>query len=311
VFGARPEPDGAVRGQDIHAWVEVHLADGSWAPIPESQFMPDQSRKPDVQPPQETQNVKAAVVPPPNAVHKPTSVTDSQSNETVIPPHPPRKPSWLGRIWAFLAPILVWAGPPTLLVLLLAGAVIGWKWRRRNRRRTMGAIANRYAGGWREIVDLARDAGIDMPSGRTRQQQADLLLNGTVRQRTPKGRHRGTPLLDQLRQTMSGRSATRVSPDYAATVPAGTATRIDPPYSSQTATEIRALADAADLAVYGPGDPPEAAVAAYWEGVERMRHAMICRYGLRRQLMIRLSLASFRPMGGFQPVNYLRNATIR
>ncbi len=289
VFGARPEADGTVRGQDIHAWVEVHLVDGSWAPIPETQFMPDQSRKPDQQPPQETQNVKAAVVPPPNAVHKPTSVTDTQSNETVIPPHPPRKPSLLGRIWAIVAPVLRWLGPPILAALLVMGAIIGWKWRRRRRRRTTGSTVNRYAGGWRELVDLARDAGVDMPARRTRQQQADLLLTGAPARRSV-GRHRGTAFVDRFRRSPAV--------DHARTVPVSAGLRVEPPYPTHTATEIRALADTADFAVYGPEEPSEDAVHAYWEHVETVRRMMINRYGRRRRLLVRLSLRSMRPVAG-------------
>ena len=291
VFGARPEADGTVRGSDIHAWVEVHIANGSWVPIPESQFMPDQSRKPDIQPPQETQNVKAAVVPPPNAVHKPTSVTDTQSNETVTPPHPPRKPSWLSRIWSVLAPILAWAGPPILVILALMGAVLGWKWRRRYKRRTVGTPANRYAGGWRELVDLARDAGVAMPAGQTRQQQADLLLVGVPRQRSSHGQHRGAPLIARFRWLRWLRRQS--APDLAETVRVAPGQPVPPPYASQTATEIRALAEAADYAIYGPEDPSDDEVRAYWSGIDAIRRTMIRRYG--RRLLIQLSLASIRP----------------
>jgi hypothetical protein len=31
VFGATPSASGEVKGSDIHAWVEVHTADGTWA----------------------------------------------------------------------------------------------------------------------------------------------------------------------------------------------------------------------------------------------------------------------------------------
>ena len=285
VLGALPEADGTVRGSDIHAWVEVHIADGSWVPIPESQFMPDQSRKPDIQPPQETQNVKAAVVPPPNAVHKPTSVTDSQSNETVTPPHPPRKPSWLSRIWSVIEPILVWAGPPILVIALLMGAVLGWKWRRRHKRRTVGTPANRYAGGWRELVDLARDAGVAMPPGQTRQQQADVLLDGVPRQRPSRGQHRGAPLVARFRR--------QGTPNLAETVRVTPGQPVQTPYAVQTATEIRALADAADYAIYGPEDPSDDEVRAYWSGIDAIRRTMIRRYG--RRLFILLSLGSIRP----------------
>jgi transglutaminase-like putative cysteine protease len=53
VLGAVPEAGGIVKGKDVHAWVEVHVADGNWLAIPTSEFMPDTSKKPDRIPPQE------------------------------------------------------------------------------------------------------------------------------------------------------------------------------------------------------------------------------------------------------------------
>ena len=298
VFGARPEPDGSVRGQDIHAWVEVHVADGSWVPIPESLFMPDPSKKPDEQPPQQTQNVNAAVVPPPNAIHRPASSTDDETNETVHPPHRPGQPSLLARIWAVVAPIAVWAGPPLLVVVLLAGGVLAWKWRRRRRRRTTGSAANRYAGGWRELVDLARDAGLAVPAGRTRQQQADLLLatGDTALRSVVPGRHRGTTF---ARGRVS-RASAQAAAEFAETVPGlGAAAPTSGPVRGvrplAAESEIRALADAADLAVYGPADPSEEHVRAYWAGIESVRRTVISRHGRRRRLLIRLSPRSLRP----------------
>jgi hypothetical protein len=67
-----------------------------------------------------------------------------------------------------------------------------------------------------------------------------------------------------------------------------------PPYPPETAEAIRDLADAADFAVYGPADPDEPAVRAYWSRVDTVRHAMLHRYGRRRRSLIRLSLASLR-----------------
>ena len=86
-------------------------------------------------------------------------------------------------------------------------------------------------------------------------------------------------------------------PDYARTVPVSAGQRVDPPFASHTAIEVRALADAADFAVYGPEEPSEDAVRAYWEHVETVRRMMIRRYGRRRRLLVRLSLRSMRPVG--------------
>jgi hypothetical protein len=302
VFGARPEPDGSVRGQDIHAWVEVHIADGSWVAIPESTFMPDQSHKPNVQPPQQTQNVNAAVVPPPNAVHKPASSTDDESNETVQQRHL-SGPSVLSRLWAILGPVVIWAGPPVLVVLLVATVILAWKRRRRRRRRTRGSTANRYSGGWRELMDLARDTGLTLPPGRTRQQQADLLLAGGEAPaatdapgigRTGPGRHRGATFI-RGRVRLPGSPARDLT---ATTIPQSSGRKLaqTQPIDSEhpLAADIRALAGAADFAVYGPDDPPESHVRAYWAGIDSARRALIRRHGRWRRMRIRLNPRSLR-----------------
>src|SRR5205823_2085539 len=125
VLGARPAPDGVVRGSDVHAWVEVHLADGSWAPIPQTEFMPDTSKRPDQQPPQEVQDANAAVVPPPNAVHQPTSTVDTSRTDPNQNRQKPRQHGVWDVVWAYLAPVLLWGGPPILLLLLACGTVLG------------------------------------------------------------------------------------------------------------------------------------------------------------------------------------------
>jgi len=174
VLGAVPAADGTVRGQDVHPWVEIHLADGSWAPIPHTEFMPDTSKKPDQQPPQQVENTAAAVVPPPNTVRSPDSLTDSSqvdgSGQPSVAP-PPRR--WQLPGWAVAA--LTWGGPPLLVVLLVASTLVGLKARRRRNRRTRGTPVNRFAAGWREIVDHARDLGAVVPPGQTRREEAVTL----------------------------------------------------------------------------------------------------------------------------------------
>lgn len=51
VIGASVPDGGAVRGQDVHVWVEVLSSDGSWVGVPETVFMPDRTKKPDQQEP--------------------------------------------------------------------------------------------------------------------------------------------------------------------------------------------------------------------------------------------------------------------
>ena len=174
VLGAVPTADGAVRGQDVHPWVEIHLADGSWAPIAHTEFMPDTSKKPDQQPPQTVENTAASVVPPPNTVRSPDSLTDSsQVDGSGQPSAPPTPRGWQLPAWVLSA--LKWGLPPPLVMLLAAATLVGLKARRRRNRRLRGTPANRFAAGWREIVDHARDLGSVVPSGQTRREEAGTL----------------------------------------------------------------------------------------------------------------------------------------
>ncbi|PPK70621.1 transglutaminase-like domain-containing protein [Actinokineospora auranticolor] len=175
VLGARPGPDGVVKGENVQAWVEVHLTDGRWAQIMNTEFMPDRSKKPDRIPPQQYENTDASVVPPPNTVHPPSSLTDSSR----VDPNVGRSPSVKGEdtweIPGWLSTVLAWAGPPILLIALICTVIIGGKAIRRSRRRRNGAPAARVASGWQEVIDRARDLGTAVPAGLTRPEQATVL----------------------------------------------------------------------------------------------------------------------------------------
>jgi hypothetical protein len=175
VLGAVPEAGGAVRGRDVHAWVEVRVAGSGWTPIPQTEFMPDTSKKPNQQPPQEEQDTSAAVVPPPNPVHPPSTVADNGRNDpNSARQNIPRDGGGL-HLPQFLITILTWFGPPALVILAICGAIVGAKAWRRYRRRTAGDAVLRFATGWREIVDHARDLGLAVPVGWTRREEARLL----------------------------------------------------------------------------------------------------------------------------------------
>ncbi|MFD4676443.1 transglutaminase-like domain-containing protein [Lentzea sp. NPDC058450] len=172
VLGAVPGSGGVVRGENVQAWVEIHLADGTWAAIPNTEYMPDRSKKPDHQPPQEIENTDAAVVPPPNTVKMPSSLVDASRTDvngiTTPPIAPPFFPLWLRELLADV-------GTVVLPVLALVGLVVGAKTTRRHRRRTRGSTPTRFATGWRELVDHARDLGATVPRGLTRRQEATRL----------------------------------------------------------------------------------------------------------------------------------------
>ena len=165
VFGAVVPTDGVVHGKDIRAWVEVQIGDGSWRTIPPDAFIP--TRGPDDIPRQNPQDAAAEVVPPPNPVRAPSSL-DSwfELNAGLINSAP-----GLDRFLQILFAVLRWVGPPLGMVLLVAGGITGAKALRRRRRRHRGPATTRIAGGWSEVVDLARDLGHSVPALATRHEQ--------------------------------------------------------------------------------------------------------------------------------------------
>ncbi len=181
VFGARPDATGVVYGKDVHAWVEVRLADGRWATVPETAFMPDVSKKPNVEPPQTFESNETPIVPPPNAGRLPTTPTDTSR----VDPFPQQPQP--GNLWQTILAIAIvvasWLGPPLLIVLLIVGTIRTIKRRRRRGRRKRGLPATRFAGAWQELVDGVRDLAQVKPElrsdaitfGATRQEHAVVL----------------------------------------------------------------------------------------------------------------------------------------
>jgi hypothetical protein len=178
VLGAQPEPGGVVKGKDVHAWVEVHVADGSWLAVPTSEFMPDTSKKPDNIPPEQQQNTAASVVPPPNAVRPPSSNDSPDQPNTRVDHRGSDKKADSGggfQIPRVVVLIGTYGGPPVLAIVLACLLIVGLKALRRHRRRSRGAPATRVAAGWRELVDGARDLGQAVPPGQTRREDARTL----------------------------------------------------------------------------------------------------------------------------------------
>jgi hypothetical protein len=175
VLGATPERGGIVRGSDVHAWVQVRLADGAWATVPSSLFVPPTTKAPQPQPPQMQQDSATVVVPPPDPLRPPASAAlggQSTSGTSAGPLRPPGPTPW----WiSALIGVLLWGGTPVGAVAAVYGGIAGAKAYRRHRRRTRGSPADRYSAGWRDLADHARDLGTALPAGLTRRQQARRL----------------------------------------------------------------------------------------------------------------------------------------
>lgn len=170
VLGAYPGDKKAggnlkLKGENVHAWVEVKFKEVGWIPFDPT---PPRDRVPRTDQPQ------------PKSVPKP---------QVLQPPPPPATPPVLPhvekqahadnhstgmQILAALAQVAKYGGwlllllSPILLTLLA-------KWYRSRRRQRAKEPQDRLKGAWEEIVDRFRDRGIRLPAGATRQEAAWII----------------------------------------------------------------------------------------------------------------------------------------
>ena len=172
VMGAYPNDskggDIDLRGSDIHAWVEVEFQGVGWAifdPTPPRDQKPiaEETRPRSVPRPQVLQPPE----PPEEPADLPPSTSDrgSDSNDD----------SRLKIPWGAIA---TGGGVLALLTVPLLAILVA-KSRRRKKRR--GAVPSRaLTGSWDEVVDLARDAGVVVPTDMTRQEAAWMLTSSPL-----------------------------------------------------------------------------------------------------------------------------------
>jgi hypothetical protein len=167
VVGARVPSDGVVKGNDVTAWVELRMADGTWRELPRATYMSFRAPEED-DPPNEP-----VVVPPepeptpePQPSPQPTQQPDPQDEPDDDQEQVASSRSWRWLLW--------------LLVPVAVGAVPAYKLVRRAARRRAGRVSVRYAGAWQELVDTARDLGVAVPLRRSRPAQAAALGDGSL-----------------------------------------------------------------------------------------------------------------------------------
>ena len=175
VVGAVVPAGGVVRGKDVQAWVELRVGDDSWRTLPTSAFM--SHHKPAAQPPQQQQQMTGAVVPPPQPIPPPS--TAGEQGDTDMRSQKSRKvtvkqPGTLAKVEHAIAFVAAYVVLPVSVLLAVVGAIVGAKLLRRRRRRTASKVSARFVGGWRELVDHARDLGEPVPvgAGVTRREQS-------------------------------------------------------------------------------------------------------------------------------------------
>lgn len=170
VLGAYPGDKKAggnlkLKGDNVHAWVEVKFKEVGWIPFDPT---PPRDRVPRTDQPQ------------PKSVPKP---------QVLQPPPPPATPPVLPHVekqahadnhstgMQFLAALVQVAKYGGWLLLLLSPILLTLlaKWYRSRRRRRAKEPQDRLKGAWEEIVDRFRDRGIRLPAGATRQEAAWII----------------------------------------------------------------------------------------------------------------------------------------
>lgn len=199
-----------MKGDDVHAWVEVNFAGPGWVPFNPT---PDKDHVPNPPEPQNASKPKPQVLQPPPPPQEPADLPPDTAPDALDTDGKKNNPAGiLGAILMILGvaaiPVLVIAIPLILIVVL--------KTRRRNRRFTTGLPSDRVGGGWSEVMSLATDLGAGVDSNGTRRETAAALYGEF--------------------------------PD------------------SQGTTAV--LAERADAAIFGPGQPSEEEVAEYWTHVD-------------------------------------------
>ncbi len=167
VVGAVVPRDGVVRGEDVHAWVELRVADGSWRTLATKEFMGKRPPRRDMTP-----------APVPEVGAGPLTAPEPQPRDPdLVQPEDPA-PEQAQNRQAQRGPVLRIL--PWLALLSLALVVPAAKLVRRWHRRRGGRPSDRVAGAWSDLVDRARDLGVPVRPGASRPAQARTLGTALV-----------------------------------------------------------------------------------------------------------------------------------
>jgi hypothetical protein len=289
-----PAQDGTVKGKDVHAWVEVRTSDGAWEPMLQTTFLPDRNKKPQQLLTKSEEKKTGAQVPPPAANNPPSVLQgpDQAQNATQLknppkddenPLDPSTWPDWLRYLLFFVV-------FPLLVLLLVYGAIRLAKWVRRRRRRTRGATASRVTGGWRELVDTARDLRMPVPVKGTRLEQARALEEHVFGPPPEKP----SPVVDGA---LMG-APVRVESSAHLPPGSGASSRLPGEWSAspgpQSALGLVPLAASANGHVFDLDEPTPDEVKAFWADVESARRRIRSKQGFWQKVRADVSLRTFR-----------------
>jgi len=199
VMGFYPEKDAVAAGEpytvtggDVHAWVEVPFEGYGWVPF---DVIPDEDNKVEPLP-------RSRQVPKPPVLESPESPEEPPQAEAGDVEEDDQDEDQSAIDWRQVAMIAVAVAVPLAILLAPLLLILGFKRRRRGKRRTAPELADRVSGGWREVVDAATDLGAGVPRAATRRESALLLA-----ERLPTAAPRTTRLAHRADATVFGAGA--------------------------------------------------------------------------------------------------------
>ncbi|MGV8977403.1 MAG: DUF3488 and transglutaminase-like domain-containing protein [Cellulomonas sp.] len=159
-----------VTAGDVEAWVEIAFSGYGWVP-----FDPTPPR---TQTPQQDSSTTAAdpqpqVVQPPPAPPEPVAAPNDDTEQPQA--QDSKKPVASVSVWRQVAVVAGVASVPLAVVAGPAILIVALKRRRRRRRRRDSDVVARVAGGWDELLDVARDLRSPAPDLATRSESARVL----------------------------------------------------------------------------------------------------------------------------------------
>lgn len=158
--------DWTIRGEEVTAWVEVPFEEHGWVPI--DLELDDETK---TQPEPQTQEV-----PKPPVLQEPEPPEEPEQNKAGSVEDDERDDADNNDFdWGMLLTIVLAVGIPLAVILLPILLILGYKARRRTARRTAEEYADRFSGGWHEVVDAVTDLGTSVPRSATRREGAGLI----------------------------------------------------------------------------------------------------------------------------------------